>query len=65
MSLYTDSVTASCPYCGESIELVVDISVPEQQYIEDCFVCCRPIVVSVSCHEGEVSVNLYHENETF
>jgi len=33
-----------CPYCGENITIIVDESVPEQTYIEDCEVCCRPIV---------------------
>ncbi len=37
-----------CPYCGELIEMVVDLSEPQQSYIEDCFVCCRPISVSVT-----------------
>lgn len=37
----------SCPYCGESIELLLDESAGEQCYIEDCSVCCRPIVVAV------------------
>jgi hypothetical protein len=30
------------------VELVVDSSVEEQEYIEDCEVCCRPITISVS-----------------
>lgn len=32
-----------CPYCGETITIVVDASVGEQEYVEDCAVCCRPI----------------------
>jgi len=33
-----------CPYCGEPIESYVDPGGGEQQeYIEDCAVCCRPI----------------------
>ncbi|MAF82936.1 MAG: CPXCG motif-containing cysteine-rich protein [Gammaproteobacteria bacterium] len=40
-----DKTNVSCPYCGEAITLVVDLSIPEQDYIEDCFVCCRPIRV--------------------
>ncbi|MGB1109286.1 MAG: CPXCG motif-containing cysteine-rich protein [Gammaproteobacteria bacterium] len=35
--------TISCPYCGESFETLVDDSAGEQNYIEDCVVCCRPI----------------------
>jgi hypothetical protein len=33
----------SCPYCGEHVSMVLDLSVPEQTYIEDCEVCCNPI----------------------
>ena len=40
-----------CPYCGESIELLIDISIDSQKYIEDCSVCCRPIQVSVLVDE--------------
>ena len=38
----------ACPYCGEVITLVVDDSAGAQRYIEDCQVCCRPMVVSVA-----------------
>lgn len=41
----TDCATTDCPYCGETIELVVDCSIEEQSYIEDCPVCCRPITL--------------------
>ena len=34
---------STCPYCGETISFVLDLSVPEQAYIEDCEVCCNPI----------------------
>jgi hypothetical protein len=33
-----------CPYCGESVQALLDLSGGDQQYIEDCAVCCRPIV---------------------
>lgn len=42
-----ESVFCDCPYCGESIELLIDCSVEQQSYIEDCSVCCSPINVSV------------------
>ena len=35
-----------CPYCGEQISMVLDLSVPRQVYVEDCEVCCKPIEVS-------------------
>lgn len=33
-----------CPYCGEPVEAVLDLSAGDQQYIEDCPVCCRPVL---------------------
>ena len=33
----------SCPYCGESFTAFLDLSQGNQQTIEDCYVCCRPI----------------------
>jgi hypothetical protein len=35
----------TCPYCGEDISMVLDMSVRQQTYIEDCEVCCRPIEI--------------------
>jgi hypothetical protein len=46
---------ATCPYCWESINLTLDLSVPEQSYIEDCPVCCKPMLVSYTAADGEVS----------
>lgn len=37
----------SCPYCGETISVLLDSSIEQQTYIEDCQVCCRPIVFKV------------------
>ncbi len=41
------TVAASCPYCGEPVELLVDLSAGAQSYVEDCQVCCRPMVVAL------------------
>ncbi|MBK8132099.1 MAG: CPXCG motif-containing cysteine-rich protein [Gammaproteobacteria bacterium] len=59
----TDCATADCPYCGETIELVVDCSVEEQSYIEDCPVCCRPMTVWVQVDaDGGIDLQLRDEN---
>jgi hypothetical protein len=44
--LRQEELWVGCPYCGEMIEILVDISLGEQQYIEDCSVCCAPILMS-------------------
>ena len=56
--------TISCPYCGEAISVLLDDSLPEQRYVEDCQVCCRPIVMHVSVDaDGDVAVQACGENE--
>ena len=38
-----DFVEASCPYCGERVQVSVDEGGgSHQRYVEDCPVCCRP-----------------------
>ena len=57
-------VAAECPYCGEPIELLIDCSEEEQRYIEDCEVCCRPIVVGVFVDDdGMPQVSVASEND--
>jgi hypothetical protein len=54
----------SCPYCGESIEILIDASAGDQNYIEDCQVCCRPITMNVRVDEdGEAHVSATSEND--
>ncbi|MDH3481256.1 MAG: CPXCG motif-containing cysteine-rich protein [Gammaproteobacteria bacterium] len=53
-----------CPYCGESIDVLIDLSVPQQNYVEDCQVCCRPIDFSIDIGpNGDGSVRVTSENE--
>lgn len=51
-------VALACPYCGESIELVVDGSAGDATYVEDCPVCCRPMQVDVETDGTEISVRV-------
>jgi len=52
-----DSVRITCPFCGERFEALVDASGGAADYIEDCPVCCRPMVIHVAVdEEGEISV---------
>ena len=53
-----------CPYCGESIDILLDPSIPQQNYIEDCQVCCRPIVFDVVVDpHGNAVLDIKVENE--
>jgi hypothetical protein len=49
-----------CPSCGEEVEIALDPgSGGEQEYVEDCPVCCRPWSVRVRYHgDGTAEVRL-------
>jgi hypothetical protein len=44
-------VEVSCPYCAEMLSLQLDLSAGDQSYVEDCQVCCQPMVVAVVVDE--------------
>ena len=53
-----------CPYCGEVISILVDCSVEDQSYIEDCEVCCRPINIWIHVDTNQdIQLTVQHENE--
>jgi hypothetical protein len=56
--------TFICAYCGEENDLFVDLSAGSpQQYVEDCQVCCRPNLISISLNEGDdIVVHADREN---
>ncbi|MDT0675481.1 CPXCG motif-containing cysteine-rich protein [Autumnicola musiva] len=41
-----------CPYCWMEISVLLDPSVGNQKYIEDCENCCNPIEFSVAFENG-------------
>ena len=42
-----------CDHCGEDIVVPIDFSAgSSQQYVEDCSVCCRPILLKYSSEAG-------------
>ena len=52
-----------CPYCGETVELVLEADVMGELVV-DCEVCCRPILISVSADSsGEALLTLSRDDE--
>lgn len=51
-----------CPYCGEPISVLVDCSLEQQSYVEDCQVCCQPMVIHAVVDEDGVP-NVYAQRE--
>jgi hypothetical protein len=59
-----DEVEVSCPYCWQTISLLVDTSAGSQAYTEDCHVCCRPILVRLSVDlDGRSGVSVQAEDD--
>jgi hypothetical protein len=59
-----EAVAIDCPYCGETIEILVDASAGGQRYVEDCSVCCRPMVIGVTLDaDGDPVVTAASEDD--
>jgi hypothetical protein len=44
-----------CPYCGQSFEVAVDVSLEgDQRFVTDCEICCRPMEITMQCEGGLV-----------
>lgn len=57
-------VPVECPYCGEVSTLLVDGSVAEQQYVEDCAVCCQPMAIRAQVlDDGRCRVEARREDD--
>ena len=54
-----------CPYCGEAISLLIDDSLSSQEYVEDCHVCCNPILVRLSIYEESITIDTAKEDDGF
>jgi len=52
-----DDVNYICDACGEEIVIPVDLTQgSNQEYVEDCPVCCRANVIHVEISDGEATV---------
>ncbi|MGB5419720.1 CPXCG motif-containing cysteine-rich protein [Algibacter sp.] len=45
----------TCPYCWETISVLLDSSVLRQTYVEDCEVCCNPIQITPEFVNSELT----------
>lgn len=59
-----EEIEIRCPYCEELIGILVDRSIEQQAYVEDCPVCCQPMELSVACEPVLApSVTARHQDE--
>lgn len=54
----------TCPFCWESITILIDPS-ESQLYTEDCSVCCRPILIQTDVQGDYVGVQVAQEDLGF
>ncbi len=59
----TSLQSVQCPYCGETFETEIDTSAGSQEYVEDCYVCCRPIVFRIEVGADGESITIETERE--
>ncbi len=45
----------TCPFCGEEISMVLDLSVHRHSYVEDCEVCCNPLEISYTVEDDTLA----------
>ena len=56
MGAYLEEREIACPYCGELFAVVVDPTSGSHSYVEDCAVCCKPVLITVAVDDdGAVS----------
>lgn len=56
--------TIDCPWCWERFELAIDEGNGETELVEDCQVCCQPILLQIrySADSAEPEITAVREN---
>jgi len=59
------SAQVQCPYCWEEIDVLIDNCGEDQQYIEDCQVCCRPVgfKITIDAQTRQLQINVYAQDD--
>ncbi|AOO66527.1 CPXCG motif-containing cysteine-rich protein [Sulfurospirillum halorespirans] len=59
--------TITCPYCWENFTIFIEPSSEVgESYVEDCYVCCRPIEIVIAAKSDdtvEIRINPIEGNE--
>ena len=45
----------TCPYCWQTVSMILDLSIAAQSYIEDCEICCNPVQISYTAENLELT----------
>ena len=56
--------SVTCPYCWESISVLLDPGDSDTSYVEDCQVCCRPVLFRLSVDaRGSLAAEVSREDD--
>ena len=44
----------TCPYCWQPISMIIEPTAAHQEYVEDCEVCCNPVLVAFQVVDDEL-----------
>ncbi len=59
MSQWPAVLRAPCPWCGETMEVILDRPDDTATRVEDCAVCCHPAQASISAGpDGAIRLDL-------
>lgn len=58
-----ESIPIQCPYCGMTIFIDPEPADGPVEYLEDCTLCCRPILYRVVFSEEGSEVSVRREDE--
>ncbi|MEI6757802.1 MAG: CPXCG motif-containing cysteine-rich protein [Chlorobium sp.] len=50
-----ETISVQCPYCGEIMDLQIDCSEGDQEFMEDCPLCCKPVTIAVTISDNGIS----------
>jgi hypothetical protein len=53
----TEEFVVTCPYCGEDVEIYIELDV-RGTFVQDCEVCCNPWRVRVVTDQDDRSVDV-------
>ncbi len=44
----------TCPHCWQTISMILDLSIEDQSYVEDCEVYCNPIQIDFTAENSKL-----------
>lgn len=57
------SKTISCPHCGHNQKVDLDTSGGDQDYYQDCRICCNPIHMRLHLDQARKCAQLYIDSD--